>query len=286
MMKQCKHCGSRYPQGRGQGEFCCAGCEHVCQLIQDGGLGEYYSQQDRVGQPVGDRPFSSLDFVSIDQLQQQAENTSECQIAVTIKGMSCMGCAWLVEQLSGRHPSVRFAKVALDSSILSLGWKPGTFDLCALAEDLQKFGYRITGDVASAGYAVSPLTMRLGLTLVFSLNGLLLSVAAATGIGGEGLRQLYNLLIVVCLLFTLFIGGTVFLKPAWGALQLRRLHSDMVPALLLLALFALALASLLFSGLWVVSASLYFIVLSVMILARWLSDTMKRKWHLKETTPA
>ena len=270
-MKQCKHCGSRYRPGSGEGEFCCGGCEHVYRLIQVGGFGEYYSQQDRVGQPVRERPFGSLDLVAVYQLQKQGESGAECQIAVHIKGMSCMGCAWLVEQLSIRRPGVRFAQVGLDSSLLSLGWQAGAFDLCALAEDLHKFGYRITGDVPSAGYVVSPLAVRLGLTLVFSLNGLLLAFAAATGIGGESLGQLYNLLIVVCMLFTLFTGGMVFVQPGWGALQLRRLHSDVVPALLLLVLFALAMTSLFFAGPWILLASLYFIVLPAMMLARWLS---------------
>lgn len=276
-MKQCKHCGSRYPQVNGQGEFCCAGCEHVYRLIQDGGLGEYYSQQDRVGQPVGGRPFDEPNRVSINQLQKQAEAASECKLTLKIQGVSCLGCAWLIEQLSARHRGVLFARVALDSSLLSLSWKRDAFDLCELADDLQSFGYRITGDVASAGYVASSLTTRLGLTLIFSLNGLLLSAAAGVGLGSEALRQFYHLLIVVCLFFTLFVGGPIFLKPAWGALRLRRWHSDALPALLLLALFSLALGAQFFCGPWTVYASLYFTLLPVMVLGRWLSET----WMLK-----
>lgn len=277
MTKKCKHCGTSYPLGKRAGEFCCAGCEHVYQLIQVGGLGEYYRQQDRVGQPVGDQPFDEPDVVLNQQLQKQAETTGGCQLNLNIKGMSCMGCAWLVEQLCERQPGVRRAQVALDANRLSLGWEPGSFDLCALARDLQRFGYRINGDAGTAGNRVSPLVMRLGLTLVFSLNGLLLALAAATGTGGEGLRQLYDLLLAVCLLFSLLIGGAVFLKPAWGALRLRRWHSDAVPALLVLTLFGFALGARLFPGPWLAAASLFFILLPVMILARWISGIFHGK---------
>lgn len=278
-MKECKHCRSRYPEAKGRGEFCCAGCEHVYGMIHGSGLGDYYRQQDRVGQPVGDRPFSDSDFdyVAIKQVQTEAENAGECKASVSIKGMSCLGCAWLIEQLSKRHRGVRFAKVALDANLLSLEWERGDFDLCALAEDLHKFGYGMSGDVASAGYGLSPLAMRCGLTLVFSLNGLLLSLAAGAGIGGEGLRQLYKLLIVLCLLFALFIGGSLFLRPVWGALRLHRVHSDALPAFILLGLFALALVAVLFSAFRMLPVALYFILLPAMVLARWLSQI----WALK-----
>lgn len=230
-----------------------------------------------MGQPVGGRPFEGPDRASMEQLQKRAEAASEPGLTLSIQGMSCMGCAWLVEQVSGHPRGVLFAKVALDSSLLSLRWERDAFDLCELAEDLQRFGYRITDDVASAGYTPSPLITRLGLTSVFSLNGLLVSAVSGLGVGGEGLRHFYNVLSVVCLFFALFVGGTLFLKPAWGALRFHRWHSDAAPALLLLALFALALGSQFSSDPWSVPTFLFFALLPVLVLARWLAE----RWKLK-----
>ncbi len=188
-----------------------------------------------------------------------------------------MGCAWLIEQLSRRQPGVLSAQVVLGSNLLRLNWAPGDFDLCSLAADLQKFGYRITDGVGADGYTVSPLAMRFALTLVFSLNGLLLAAAAGIGIGGEALRQLYSLLLLLCLVLTLLIGGSLFLKPAWGALLLRRFHSDSVPALMLLSLWMSSVISLSFAGPWLPSAALYFTVLPVLVFARWISDMLDRR---------
>jgi len=249
----------------------------VFNLIQVGGLDEYYTQQDRVVQPLGNRPFNDYDHVSIKQIHEQAENGGQCTLSLNINGMSCMGCAWLVEQLCRRQPGMLTAQVALNANCLSLSWAPGCFSLPTLAAVLQKFGYQMSGEVSATTVAVSPLARRLALTLVFSLNGLLLLAAAAAGVGGSELRPLYHLLIVLCLVFAQFIGGALFVRAAWGALQLRRLHSDLLPALLLLTLGAVALLSLLLPQAWLVPAAVYFSLLSVLVLARWLSDLFERK---------
>lgn len=276
-MKQCKHCGSPYRQAKGRGEFCCAGCEHVYAMIRESGFGDYYARQDRAGRPVGDDPFSSLDFVLIKQLQKQAENSSGCKIILGVRGMSCLGCAWLVEQVARRQRGLLSARVALNSNRLSLAWRAGSFDLQALAEELHQFGYDISADAGTGGYGLSPLSLRLGLTLVFSFNGLFLLAASQAGLGGAGLEQLNNLLIIICLFFSQLVGGALFVRPAWRGLLLRRLHRDALPALILLLCFCFALASLLFQQAWTLSVLIYFLLLPSMVFARWLSE----RWVLK-----
>jgi Cu2+-exporting ATPase len=276
-MKQCKHCGIRYRQLDGRGEFCCKGCEHVYSMIQECGLGSYYELQDRVGRPLEGRPFDGADSVSIKQIQEQAENDLECKVTLAVQGMTCLGCSWLIEQLAQRQKGVLHARVALNSNLLRLEWKRGDFDLYKLAEVLQSFGYKING--SRAGYSISPLFMRLGLAVVFSLNGLLLHAAASAGFGGGKLDQLYKLLILICLIFSQIIGGSLYLKPAWRGLLMRRFHSDILPAFLLLALFTLALASLLLSDAWMPISFVYFLLLPSLVFARWLSEVLILKVH-------
>ena len=279
-VKQCQHCGTRYRQGQGDGDFCCAGCHQVYQLIQSGGFEEYYRQQDRVGRPVGTRALHNPDLVSIQQLQSAAEAAAapDGEAVLRIQGMSCMGCAWLIEQLCQRHRGLVLARVALDASLLRLRWQlSGSFDLTELAEELHQFGYRIMGDAATAGPRVSPLALRMVLSLVFSFNGWLLVLAAGAGLGGVAVGPLYDILIVVCLFFSCFIGGSVFFKPAWGAAQLSRWHSDAGPALLLIASLLAALISLLFTGFGPLWAALYFSLLPALVFARWVTQNLALK---------
>jgi Cu2+-exporting ATPase len=246
-------------------------------MIREAGFEDYYARQDRAGRPVGDDPFDRLDSVSMRQIQEQAEISSGSKILLRVGGMSCLGCAWLVEQVARRQSGVIDARVALDSNRLSLVWRRGDFDLSALAGELLAFGYRIEGDAASSGFNPSPLAFRFCLTLVFSLNGLFLLAASESGLGGPGLRQLYDVFILVCLFFAQLIGGALFTRPAWRGLLIGRLQSDVLPALACFLGLGWALAALLFSDQALLPVLSYFLLLPVLLFARWLSET----WALR-----
>lgn len=257
------------------------GCEHVYGLIQSGGLGDYYKQQDRVGRPIGDGPFAANSFVLINQLQKEAETTEGVShTSVGLQGLSCLGCVWLVEELAKRKKDVRSVHVALSSNRMSLSWKSGgMFDLAELARDLQGFGYMMTPRKLG-GVSVSPLAVRLLLTFVFCLNGFFLSSVVGAGLLAQDLGQLFVLLVFACASFGLFIGGTLFLVPAWRALQLRKIHSDLLPAAGVLLLYTIACFSLFKGQVGSLSVCLFFAVLPTMVFARWLSET----WTLRRSS--
>lgn len=281
MNKLCRHCGSPCSATAPEAEFCCGGCEQVYKLIRTGGLEGYYKRQDRAGQPIGDEPFAEIDPVLMGKLQRDAEGSSGSQLTLGVHGMSCMACAWLVEQLAGRQAGVVFVKVAPDSNRFHLRWERPHFDLYGLALELRKFGYRITGEVEAAGPGLSPLAIRSGLTAVFSLNGVFLVIASKLGVGGADLQLLLKLLIAACLFFSLQIGGTVFLKPVRGALSLGRLHKDLPVALAILLLFVLSLGSLFYADGLLLFNILYFLLLVSSVSARWLFD-----WRAMKQLPS
>lgn len=270
MLKQCKHCGSLYTSLRKCDEFCCAGCEQVHALIEEGGFNDYYMKQDRAGRPVGDEPKARIDHVSIAQLQMQAE--PDCELTLRVRGMSCLACAWLVEQLATRMEGVRSARVSLDSHLLSLSWERDNFDLSKLAAELLKYGYSLSGEISGPGVVFSPLGLRLSLTTIFSFNGVLLASAARFGIGGVELELLYKLLITACMIFSFQIGGTLFVRPFWRGLLLRRIHRDTLPALVLLAFFILGIVAIFLPRVEFGYTLIYFLLLPLFVLLRWLSE--------------
>ncbi|MGB1128319.1 MAG: heavy metal translocating P-type ATPase metal-binding domain-containing protein [Opitutales bacterium] len=276
MHKACKHCGIRYVRSEGQGAFCCSGCESVYESIRAGGYGDYYRRQDRVGRPVDAGALKAKDFVLAKQLQAQTPVLDGiCQAVVGVQGMSCMGCVWLIEQLAKRASGVVHAKVALDSNQLSLEWKAGHFDLVDLAREMQRFGYRMTATVS--GFMLPSLTIRLLLTLLFSFNGLLLTFADLSGVGAPYMGQFYMLLTVACMVFALLTGGTLFLVPAWRGLQFRRIHSDLLPSLAMLVPAVWACYAFYVDAITNYAALLFFVMLPVMVFARWLAQG----WILK-----
>lgn len=238
-------------------------------MIRAGGLEDYYRRQDRVGQPLGEEPFCEVDAVFMEKLQHDAELSKEYKIALGVHGMSCAACAWLIEQLARRQAGVVYVRVTLESNNLQLRWEGPDFDLRRLAQELQKFGYRITGELGLSAARFSPMAVRCGLTALFSLNGLLLGAALKFGVAGADLDLLLKMLIVACLYFSLQIGGMVFLRPAWGALSMGRLHRDLPIAAIFVVLFILSIVSLfLLRNLWFINI-LYFTLLGSAVAARW-----------------
>jgi Cu2+-exporting ATPase len=280
MKSKCQHCGTRYRETDSSGPFCCAGCEQVYELIQEGGLGDFYGQQNGVGLPMKNRKFVESDFAFVRQVQSEAEASghSKSEAVLRIDGLTCFGCVWLVEHLAKRHVGITLAKVALSSARIHLSWRAGEADLLALAKELEAFGYSLK-EASVAGFAVSPLLLRFLLTSVFSINAGIVLGLGVLEVGAGRMDLLFVLLLLVSFLFSLLVGGQVFFQSAWRAVQMGRWHRDLIPVGAFLSILLWCLfAGLLGSG-FVLPAALYFTLLPVLLLARWLADA----WALSST---
>jgi Cu2+-exporting ATPase len=226
MTHRCKHCATPYTEGSGVDGFCCAGCQQVYMLIQQEGLGDYYRLQDRVAQPLKDRELTDVGVSALRRAQAEVEAGAETARSVfEIDGMSCMGCAWLVERLANSQAGCVKAVASLSKHSLTLEWRSADFDLSALGSELFKFGYRMHPTPADPDVAspVSPLALRCLLTLVFSGNALLLAAYEQFAVPAAGERiELLGLLSLICLCFTLLLGAAPFFMSVYRATQIRR----------------------------------------------------------------
>jgi len=268
MKKLCQHCATPYAEGSGVDGFCCAGCRQVYALIREEGLGEYYRWQDRAAQPLKDRQLSDLDEAALRGVQSEVEagaDTAEALFAVA--GMSCTGCAWLVERLAANRPGLVEAESSLSAHTVRLRWRASGFDLAAFAAELWRFGYRLEAKALRLPTAprLSPLALRLLLSTVFAANALLL--AAYTHYIGRS--TLADLLSLACLCFTLLVGGAPFFLSASRAARIRRWHSD-GNAVLLLSVTMLFLGhQVLFAGMhFSMAAFLVSLLVCVLLSAR------------------
>lgn len=234
MTQLCQHCATPYDEGSGVGGFCCAGCRQVHTLIEEEGLGDFYRRQDRASRPLKDRKLSDLDAAAIRRAQAAAEPGNGAGEAIfRVEGMSCMGCAWLIEHLASRQPGLVEVESSLSAHTVRLRWKASIFGLAAFGAELLRFGYRLEAKPISPQSAprLSPLVSRLLLSAVFTGNALLL--AAYTYYIGRS--TLANLLSLACFCFTLLLGGGPFFLAAYRAARIRRWHSDWNAVLLLFA---------------------------------------------------
>lgn len=235
----CKHCGTRYIEFAGHDGFCCRGCAQVYRLIQDEGLGDYYNLQDRIGKPpVTESEEKTLQWAS--RLQAQAEakaktkatgGNASIERVLSVHGMTCMGCAWLIEKLARTHAGVVSARVELESHTVTLRWQAEVFDLPALVREWARFGYQAVALEARKVPKISPLLWRICLCALFSINGLLLSALPQLGLDASAFKDLLRLLELFFVAMSIFVGASFFVLPVYQSLRLSRLHYDLLPAL-------------------------------------------------------
>lgn len=239
MLFFCKHCGTRYSESAGHGDFCCGGCEQVYRLIRNEGLEGFYSLRDRVGEPpiLDGGEVASYEWVEVAQGAAEAEPPLELKL--NIQGMSCMGCAWLVERLARGQPGVTSVRVQLESNTVLITWVPGVFSLLSLVKEWQRFGYIAKPYGAIATARLSPLAWRTMLCGLFAANGLFLGALPAIGFELGSFQNLFHLLSLLIVLLSAIVGLSFFVVPAYQSLRVRHLHYDTPIALgLILGLLA------------------------------------------------
>ncbi|NBB80300.1 MAG: hypothetical protein GVY36_12800 [Verrucomicrobia bacterium] len=230
MAHLCRHCSTPFSEDSGVDGFCCGGCREVYHLIREEGLGDYYRKQDRMAEPLKDRVLSPVDHVALLETQRRIEaSDGPARATFNVSGMSCMGCVWLIERLAERQMGSVQRQVSLTRQTLALTWSPGQFDLGSLAEELRRFGYRLDARPlpVSERPRLSPLALRTLLALVFTGNALLIAVYSEVA----PTAALAELLSLACLCFTALLGAAPFFQSVYRAAQIRRWHSDLIPAL-------------------------------------------------------
>lgn len=238
MTHLCQHCATPYIEGSGVDGFCCAGCQQVYLLIQNEGLEDFYRKQDRAAQPLKDRALAEVDAVALRAAQLEVEQAgATAQAVFNVEGMSCMGCAWLIERLCANQTGLIKSEASLSTYSLRLEWRSADFDLASLGSELLKFGYRLDAKPRSPRETarLSPLTLRFLLTTVFAGNALLLAAYQQFVAPGEGSGGMVDLLSLVCLFFTLMLGAAPFFMSVYRASQIRRWHSDWFAVALIVA---------------------------------------------------
>ncbi|MFP4157107.1 MAG: heavy metal translocating P-type ATPase metal-binding domain-containing protein [Opitutales bacterium] len=272
MKTYCQHCGTVCPPHDPYQGFCCPGCCEVYALIHDAGLENYYALQDRAGRPVdtpdGANPAKQL---SLERIQARTEAVDDGFRAVLyVSGMTCRGCAWLIERIATRMPGLRTVAVSLTSGRIELVWR-GNFDFDRFQLELRRFGYALS-DVGFAGLSLSPLSLRFILSSLFSANGICFLLLREFSVGGTSLYGLYQLSLLVNLILIALVGSTVFFRPAWDAIRIRQWHSDIPVALLHSLGLLFSLCEIMIQQKDPVFAVSFMLLVPAFLLARQLAD--------------
>jgi P-type Cu2+ transporter len=153
-MNRCFHCAEAFTQaplytqinGTAQ-PMCCPGCQAVSQAIMDAGLISYYQYRSEPGMkqaglvPEQLSHFSAYDLAEVQQdfvHQQDVFSTT----SITITGMSCAACAWLIEHRLS--PIEGIAKVLVNSTTQRalITWDNSQVKLSEILTQISQIGYQ------------------------------------------------------------------------------------------------------------------------------------------------
>ena len=173
--------------------------------------------------------------------------SSPTAVTLTVEGMRCAGCAWLVERLLASTPGVSTATVDFPLRRAEVRFDTRSTRLHTLLETLARAGYRATPYTVHAEEAAIEAERRarirgLGISALFGMQVMLLSIAlyASEWYGGmeAGFEQLFRWLAMMLTVPVLAWPGRAFFTGAVAALRNRHLTMDVPVALGLSIAFA------------------------------------------------
>jgi Cu2+-exporting ATPase len=274
----CQHCGTPFRPTSSEKEFCCQGCRYVHGLITGQGLDRFYELKDRALAPVGNTVFEPVDTEWLEKLIRTSEASRpdrNPEATLEIQGISCVGCAWLIQRLFEETPGALHIRVYPTRGTLDLCWKKEQFDAADLARRLRQFGYRLgpPGQETPSSSVLHDLTRRIGLCAAFALNAMLFTLPRYLGLSEETwLTPLLEIVTCFCATLSMVVGGSYFIRRTLAAFQLRVIHIDLPISLGLVLAYLGSLAA------WLTGQSTlaYFDFVSIftflMLAGRWVQE--------------
>ncbi|MCE2570402.1 heavy metal translocating P-type ATPase [Motilimonas eburnea] len=151
----CFHCGEAIPPDSQfsvtlngeQKNMCCPGCEAVAQTIIDSGLASYYHHRTEQAQKVDGlvpAELSALNLYDLEEIQNDfvQHNKALQEVMVSIDGITCAACAWLIERQLRVLPGLAFINVNTTLHRAIIRWDPELIKLSDILKAIAQVGYR------------------------------------------------------------------------------------------------------------------------------------------------
>jgi Cu2+-exporting ATPase len=228
--------------------------------------------------PVSPEALRERDYEWLETLAAGAEKAcSTCdgraELRLSVQGLSCVGCVWLIERLFARQSGGLRVTVDVMHGEMRVDWQSGVFNVVAFAKELQSFGY-LLGPVQPRGASDrrerSGLEKRMGACGAFAMNAMAFSLPAYFGMPKDfPFASWFTLIAVASATLAMLIGGSYFIERAWKSLRAGVLHIDTPIALGILAAYLGSLGGWAFG----VEGLLYFdfvaMFIFLMLTGRW-----------------
>jgi len=284
----CAHCGAelgaQIVDGSGQ-RFCCAGCRTVYSAIRAAGLEAFYADREisavraRPARPSG-RRFAEFDEPAL-ATRFEAHSDGTCSSELSLEGIHCAACVWLVESLPRVVGGVHESRLDFGRSTASVRWDPARTPLSRIAAALDSLGYtpHVPGQTSQGVHGDRTLLMRLGVAGAIAGNVMLMALAlysgASSGVDGN-YAEFFRWGSLVLSLPSVFYCAALFYRGAWASIRARVASMDLPISIGITAGFVSGTVNT-----WRGRGEIYFDAITVLIflllVGRWLGQRQQRR---------
>ncbi|OIQ26351.1 heavy metal translocating P-type ATPase [uncultured Vibrio sp.] len=263
MCKSCYHCGEEVPANTDFKveildeirDMCCPGCETVAQTIVDSGLISYYQFRTAPAEKVDLVPEQLLTLIHYDNEDVQAEfvrkNEHSSEVTLSVDGVSCAACAWLIEKRLSKVEGVQSIRVNTTTNRAALIWDDSVVKLSELLSNIHSLGYKAApfeADKHEASYhhAMKQYLYRLGIAGIATMQVMMLAVALYLEVFGDLEPEFKSYFRWVSLIFAtpvLVYSALPFYMNAWRSIRGRTLGMDVPVSIALIFAYIASLVA-------------------------------------------
>jgi len=266
----CFHCGEVNPSGTSfyvaiQGErrqMCCPGCEAVAQTIVDSGLTSYYehrSENANKGVALIPEQLTQLGHYDLEQIQEEfvKQDDKLSEITLTVEGITCAACAWLIEKQLRQLAGLQFINVNTTLHRVVIRWSKETLKLSTILTEITRIGYKaypfqINQQEALYAQQAKSYLRRLGLAGIATMQVMMFAIALYADIFTgmeEQFIQYFRWVSFILATPVLLYSAQPFYINAWRNLRNLTLGMDIPVSIALLgAYIASAYATIMATG--------------------------------------
>ncbi|MGQ8363696.1 heavy metal translocating P-type ATPase [Glaciecola sp. 1036] len=259
----CFHCGlpneegNKYPVeiNNKLHHMCCPGCQAVAQAIVENGLANYYefrTEPAARGDSALDNTMAQLSVYDEPELQEEFvfDQGKHKQIQLTVEGITCAACGWLIEKQLAKVKGLKQISVNVSARRALVTWDESETKLSGILARLKAIGYAslpFHPDEHEASFKKEQKSYmkKLGLAGIMTMQVMMLAFGQYFDVFGNLDAQTQGYFNAVSLMLTtpvVFYSASVFYLSALKAIQARTVNMD-VPVTI--AIFSTYIAGLL-----------------------------------------
>ena len=219
--------------------FCCKGCEGVYRLLQDQGLGDFYSKLgSNTLEPIQEDNDNNLAyFDSPAFFEHYVEKRGKtCEISLVLEKIHCIACVWLNEKILSLQEGIVSVNINYTNHKAVIVFDPAKIKISQIIHTIRQIGYdahiydsRIQEVYAKKQKRNYYIKMVVGIFCVMNIMWIAVAQYAGyfSGISQE-MRNILNFAGFVLATPVLFFSGSIFWRGAYVAIKYKMPNMDLL----------------------------------------------------------